>query len=270
MPARILIIEDNPENLELMRYILEMHEHHIIPAENGEDGLVATREQAPDLVICDIQLPGLNGYDYIKEVKSDGKLRSIPVIAVTAYAMVGDREKILAAGFDSYIPKPIMPELFPRQIEVHLPKKLRSRNSFAEVSPAQKENNKLDETATILVVDNLQMNLDLAINLLGRSGYQVITATGMYDALSRANHTRPDLILSDVGMAEGSGYDLVRIVKSDTRLLNIPVILITSTLHSEKARDEGLKAGASRFLFRPIDPEALLQEIKSCLEESGS
>jgi len=104
MPACILIIEDNPENLELMRYILEMHGHRIIPAETGEDGLIAMREQLPDLVICDIQLPGLNGYDFIEVVKNDTALCSIPVIAVTAYAMVGDREKILAAGFDSYIP----------------------------------------------------------------------------------------------------------------------------------------------------------------------
>ncbi|MEX2524748.1 MAG: response regulator [Gammaproteobacteria bacterium] len=268
MPAHILIIEDNPDNLELMRYILEMHDYRITPAENGEAGLRAVRELKPDLIICDIQLPGLNGYEIAAALKDEPELNAIPLIAVTAYAMVGDREKILAAGFDSYIAKPILPELFAKQIEIHLPINLRSRQGHAPGPySGKKDNTTGTEKGRILVVDNLQMNLDLAISLLGNSGYTVDTATGMYDALNQATRQRPDFILSDVGMAEGSGYDLVRIIKADEQLNNIPVMLITSTAISGRARAEGLAAGAARFLFRPIDPEVLLQEIEACLPE---
>jgi len=268
MPAHILIIEDNPDNLELMRYILEMHDYRITPAENGDDGLRAARKLKPSLIICDIQLPGLSGYEIARAVKDDPELNPIPLIAVTAYAMVGDREKILAAGFDSYISKPILPELFAKQIEIHLPIHLRSRHSHTSGPPATaEENGAKAEKGSILVVDNLQMNLDLAISLLGNSGYTVSTATGMYDALNQASRQRPDLILSDVGMAEGSGYDLVRIIKADEQLKGIPIILVTSTNTSSKARAEGLAAGAARFLFRPIDPEVLLREIEACLPE---
>lgn len=268
MPAHILIIEDNPDNLELMHYILEMHDYRVTPEENGEAGLRAVRELKPDLIICDIQLPGLSGYEIAAALKDEPELNAIPLIAVTAYAMVGDREKILAAGFDSYISKPILPELFAKQIEIHLPISLRSRHSHSAGPPSPaEENGTATEKGRILVVDNLQMNLDLALNLLGKSGYTVYTATGMYDALNQADRLRPDLILSDVGMAEGSGYDLVRIIKADDQLNNIPIMLITSTAISSKARAEGLAAGAARFLFRPIDPEVLLLEIEACLPE---
>ncbi len=266
MPAHLLIIEDNPDNLELMRYLLERHDYRVTAVENGEDGLHAIRELKPDLIICDIQLPGISGYEIARAIKDDPELAVTPLVAVTAYAMVGDREKILAAGFDTYISKPILPELFAQQIEVHLPINLRSRHSHSSGrAPPAKHNGTAAGKGTILVVDNLQMNLDLAMSLLGKSGYTVLTASGMYDAMNQANRHRPDLILSDVGMAEGSGYDLVRVIKADEQLNRIPVVLVTSTAISGKARAEGLAAGAARFLFRPIDPEVLLQEIEACL-----
>lgn len=118
--ANILIIEDNAANLELMTYILAAFGHQVRSAPDGEAGLSAIYFASPDLIICDVQLPRFDGFAVARQLKGDAGLRAIPLIAVTALAMVGDRDRILSAGFDGYIAKPIEPEQFVRQIEAFL------------------------------------------------------------------------------------------------------------------------------------------------------
>jgi len=125
--ARILIIEDNPENMQLMVYLLTAFGHTVLETTAGEIGLTSVHEVAPDLILCDLHMPDMNGYDVAQRLKLDLKLATIPLVAVTAYAMVGDREKVLAAGFNGYIPKPINPESFVCEIEVFLAPKARSK-----------------------------------------------------------------------------------------------------------------------------------------------
>ena len=116
MGARILIIEDNATNMELTSYLLEAYGHTVTQAYDGEQGLALARTTLPELIICDLQVPRVDGYEIARQLKHDPKTAVIPIVAVTAYAMVGDREKTLAAGFDSYISKPIDPEIFGRQV----------------------------------------------------------------------------------------------------------------------------------------------------------
>jgi two-component system cell cycle response regulator len=120
MSARILVIEDNAANLELMTYLLEALGHKTLIARNGEEGLQAAYQNTADLIICDIELPKVNGYEVARQLKLHPDLRKIPLVAVTAYAMVDDREKVLSVGFDGYISKPIEPELFVGQVEAFL------------------------------------------------------------------------------------------------------------------------------------------------------
>jgi two-component system, cell cycle response regulator len=119
--AHILVIEDNPASLELVTYLLQAVGHTVLAATDGESGLALLQEKRVDLIICDLQLPGLNGYGVARQVKEDPALAAIPILAVTAFAMVGDRDRILAAGFDGYIAKPIEAESFVSDIERFLP-----------------------------------------------------------------------------------------------------------------------------------------------------
>ncbi len=119
--ARILIIEDNQANMQLMVYLLRAFGHVTTEAVEGKSGLAAAQRQLPDLILCDLQMPGMDGYEVARQVRLEPRLKAISLIAVTAYAMVGDRDKVLAAGFDGYIPKPINPELFAGQVESFLP-----------------------------------------------------------------------------------------------------------------------------------------------------
>lgn len=120
MPARILIIDDNSANLYLMAYLLREAGYEVVVAGNGQDGLEVARAQPLDLIICDAQMPVMDGYEFARHVKRDPMLAGLPLVSVTAYAMAGDREKSLAAGFDEYLSKPIVPENFARQISVFL------------------------------------------------------------------------------------------------------------------------------------------------------
>jgi CheY-like chemotaxis protein len=118
--SRILVIEDNAANLELMLYLLRASGHETIAAGDGEEGLALARRERIDLVVCDVQLPRLDGYGVVRALKADAALAWIPVVAVTALAMVGDRPKILAAGFDGYLAKPITPETFVSELESYI------------------------------------------------------------------------------------------------------------------------------------------------------
>jgi CheY-like chemotaxis protein len=121
MSAKILLIEDNPTNLELMIYLLKAFGYQPLVATTGEEGLEIAIRERPDLVVCDLGLPMLDGLEVAQEFKRTSSLSAIPIVAVTAYAMVGDRDMALAAGFSGYISKPIDPRTFVRQLEILLP-----------------------------------------------------------------------------------------------------------------------------------------------------
>jgi two-component system cell cycle response regulator len=118
--ARVLVIEDNPASLELVVNLLRAFGHTPLPARDGLAGIEAARREHPDLILCDIQLPGANGVEVCRRLKDDPELRDIPMVAVTAYAMVGDREKLLSAGFDGYLSKPINPQTFIEELALYL------------------------------------------------------------------------------------------------------------------------------------------------------
>ena len=120
MKNTILIIEDNEQNLYLMRFLLEKSGFQVTCAMDGLEGIRLACSQKPDAILLDIQLPVMDGYAVAAELRKQMDLGTVPIIAVTSYAMVGDREQILAAGATDYIEKPINPETFVEQVRKHL------------------------------------------------------------------------------------------------------------------------------------------------------
>jgi len=117
---KVLVIEDNEQNLYLMNFLLTKHGFDVREAHDGREGIEAARAEKPDLILLDIQLPGMSGHDVARELRRDARLASVPIVAVTSYAMPGDREEVLAAGCTGYIEKPINPDTFVSQLEVYL------------------------------------------------------------------------------------------------------------------------------------------------------
>ena len=117
MRAKILLVEDNEQNRYLASFLLEGRGHSVIPAISGSIALELAVQVMPDLILLDIQLPGMDGHDVARALKSDPRFERVPIVAVTSYAMVGDREKAFAAGAEGYIEKPINPETFVDEVE---------------------------------------------------------------------------------------------------------------------------------------------------------
>ena len=126
MPARILVIEDDEFSRELVRYLLDRQGYAVLEAADGRTGLDLALNAHPDLVLCDLQMPVLNGYEVVQRLRSNPLWQVVPVIAVTAFSMPGDRDIALAAGFDNYLTKPITPEIFVQRITAFLPPGLRA------------------------------------------------------------------------------------------------------------------------------------------------
>jgi two-component system, cell cycle response regulator DivK len=124
--ARILVVDDNASNLELIVYLLRAFGHDPEGAFDGIKALELLQSEAFDLVLSDILMPHMDGFEFLQQLRAHPRLASLTVVAVTASAMVGDREQMIRSGFDGYIPKPIDPESFVQKVDSYLSPALRS------------------------------------------------------------------------------------------------------------------------------------------------
>ena len=121
MTMRILIVEDQEDNRMIMRDVLSSAGYELIEAVNGEDGVKLAHSERPDLILMDIQLPIIDGYEATRRIKGSAELKSIPIIAVTSYALSGDQTKARAAGCDGYVSKPFSPRELLARVREYLP-----------------------------------------------------------------------------------------------------------------------------------------------------
>lgn len=120
MKTRTLIIEDNANNMYLITFLLKNSGHEVLQAFDGQSGVDLAKKETVDLILLDIQLPKMNGYEVAQALRKDDSLNGVPIVAITSYAMPGDQEKALDSGCDGYIKKPINPDTFVAEIEAYL------------------------------------------------------------------------------------------------------------------------------------------------------
>jgi two-component system cell cycle response regulator len=269
--ANIVIIEDTPANLELMSYLLEAFGHSVLTATDGDEGLELVRRTLPELIICDVHLPKVDGYEVAKTLKSDPKLAVIPLLAVTALAMVGDREKGMTAGFDGYLYKPIEPQTFVADVDRFLNADRRGVSPFSQPHQSEaRSNENLIRRGKILVVDDSLVNRELSRDMLEPLGYEVWLTDSVEQAYTLACSCKPDLILSDLHMPDEDGFSLFRRLKSNAELASVPFIIFSASTRGDADRDTAMELGGIRFFVRPIEPLVLLEEIARILAEKQS
>lgn len=254
-----------------MVYLLTSFGHRTLEAHDGSEGIELARREKPDLILLDIHMPRMDGYEVARRLNADPECRKIPIVAVTALAMVGDREKILASGFSGYIAKPLDPETFVTQVQGFVrgsqppsppPKPEWPQPVFSAAPPSQRKG------VLLLLVDNTRANVELARTILEPCGYEVLDASSVKEGFALAKKTKPDIIISDIHMLHQDGYDFLRMMRADPQLSNIPFIFLTSSVLSIDERERALRLGATKYLFRPIEPHVLLSEIESCLQQA--
>jgi two-component system cell cycle response regulator len=268
--GRVLIIEDTPHNLQLMTYLLQAHGHSVVGAETAEDGLELARRDRPDLVVMDLQLTGIDGYQALQRFRRDPTLATVPVVAVTALAMVGDREQVMAAGFDGYMTKPIDPEIFASGMDDHLPAGLRGRTPAPSESGEPTLTPPTDDLrsrdrAKILAVDDLPTNLTLLRSILEPSGFRVIAASDIDTAIRAARAELPDLVLCDVHIGAESGTELLTRLRAEPALAPVRFAFLTATADP---LDPVFQRERAHVIRRPLEPEQLLAEVEALIETS--
>lgn len=257
--STVLVIEDNPTNLDLVQYLLHTLAHQVLVAIDGPAGLKIAREHLPNLVLCDVQLPGMDGYELVRQLKQDPATTHLTVYAVTALAMVGDREAALRAGFDGYIAKPIIPEEFMRLIASILPDS-HTPGASTPGPTGRPTTATTNSGPTVLVVDDNDANLYLLSIWLGRAGFRFLEARTVQEALAMAQKHRPAIIVSDLHLGLESGHTLVSEIRAHPFLSKTPVLLTSAT----EAEDPG--PDSSKVLLRD-EPERVIAAIRQLLSE---
>jgi len=273
---KILIIEDNKLNLKLIRTILLISNFKVIEAENAEMGFQLLEEQRPDIILMDIQLPGMDGLTATRRIKASEAYKDIPVIALTAKAMDGDEQKAMAAGCDGYIVKPINTQGFISTLNDCIkdaPPPSSLKNGLIPKDPKimdtlERRIKVIDDAFTqrrkILIVDDEHLNVQVLEHQLTEYSYDTIGAYCGEDALEIVKKELPDLIILDIMMPGIDGFEVTRIIRADEKTSKIPIILVTA-LNSKEDRIRGLNLGADEFLNKPIMFEELHARVRSLL-----
>ena len=245
---KLMVVDDNPANLKLAGDLLEIDGYEVIRCIDAEHALEAIIQHRPALILMDIALPGMDGLELTRILKADVKTKAIKIITLTAFAMQGDNEKVLFAGCDGYITKPINTRQFTAQVKAYL-------------NP-QGENN---ATYTLLLVDDNPISLKLLKAVYETEGYEILSAGNGLEALEVLSEKHVDLIVTDVLMPDMDGYYLCYKIRSDEKLKDIPVIVYTATYTSLSEESVAKEMGADLFIRKPAPIHLLITSAKEIL-----
>jgi two-component system cell cycle response regulator len=260
MVKKILVVEDNELNMKLIDSLLKLGHYETVKAADAETGIRLARGHNPDLVLMDIQLPGMDGLHASRIIKTDPELKNIPVVALTAHAMVGDEDRAREAGCDGYLAKPIDTRTFLQTIAQYL----HGNNVNGQVEENAQDHIR-GHQHKILIVDDDPLNLELLSQVLCSEEFEVVLASDGVEALDKVVQESPDLILLDIMMPVLDGLEVTRRLKGDPDFAHIPIVLVTG-LDDAEHKMKGLEAGANEFLSKPIDSVELRARIRSLLD----
>ena len=263
--ARILIIEDEANNLDVARRIVRGAGHEALTATDGQSGLELARRERPDAVLVDLLLPKLDGWAVTRALREEPWAKKIPIIAVSALAMEADRERAREAGCDAFVTKPYAPAelraVLGRYFEPGTAPKVAPRPA-AVVAPGAVD--PTERLGRVLVVDDEPANVELIVRRLSGNGYETITAANGHDAIAAAIKEQPDLILMDVMMPGLDGWQATRLLKGDPKTANIPVVFVTARDRPEDVA-AGFEAGGIMYVNKPVEPIELFARVRQAI-----
>jgi len=268
MAARILIIEDNQANMDLLVYLLSAFGHVPLQAFDGERGVVMAREERPDLILCDLHLPRLDGYGVLAALRADPVTRDIPILAASAVPVTDGCASLRRAGFSGCLPKSLEPDVLLPSLEAWLPAALRSPvsapglNDGASAPAPSATHNGARPRANILLLDAAPENAGLAASILAHTGYGVTIATTP-DQVQAVAQQAFDLVLCDLGLYEDGRTSFL--ADALHKVPAAPVIVIRPDDDDDVSQLSNGRGKSPLLLSHPIEPQQLVAAIESSL-----
>jgi CheY-like chemotaxis protein len=261
--ARVLVVEDDANNLDVASRIIRASGHEALVAADGVAGLDLARVERPDAILVDLLLPRMDGWSLTRSLRSEPWAASIPIIAVSALALPSDRARAIEAGCDDFVSKPFAPaelraillRYFPGGA-AHVPV---ARDGAAPV--------RIPVPITlgrVLIVDDEIANVELLARRLEAIGCQTQVASSGERAIALARSEQPDLILLDVMMPGIDGWQTCRRLKSQPETADIPVIFVTAKDRYEDL-SKGFEVGGIDYLTKPFEPIELAARVRSAI-----
>jgi two-component system cell cycle response regulator len=277
-PPHILVVDDEQQNLELIEAILLAAGYEVSLAGGGERGLAAAHEKTPDLIILDLMMPGLSGFEVCARVKTDPQTSGIPVLFVTALSQLGDKERALAAGGDDFLTKPFQRAELLARVEAllkvqHLNRDLERALAYLhELEVARHSDQPRMESrlpppepasGVVLVVDDELLPRQLYADVLREEGYVVLEAENGPRALEIARQETIDIVLLDIMMPGMSGLEVLS--KLGELAPDSPVVIVTAHPTSDNAI-AALRLGAFDFIVKGFKNQVMLTTVARALD----
>jgi CheY-like chemotaxis protein len=264
---RILYVEDNDDNVFMLTRRLTKRGYEILVAADGESGIDVAVAEQPDLILMDLGLPGIDGWETTRSLKADAATRPIPVIALSAHAMEADRDAALAAGCDDFDTKPVDLDRLLGKIQACLDRVAEPEIAPVVTTHAGDQVAEVEDGPTLLVVDDSEDNRYTLIRRLRRQGHgRILEAENGRLALDVLRAEPVDLVLLDMMMPEMNGYEVLTEMREDMELRELPVIMI-SALDDLDNVIRCLELGAEDYLPKPFDPTVLNARVTASLEK---
>lgn len=277
-PARILIVDDEMQNLELMEAMLTSSGYEVFLAQEGEEALRLARERRPDLILLDLMMPGLSGFEVCARVKTDPQTGGIPVLFVTALNQISDKERAMAAGGDDFLTKPFQRTELLTRVEAllrvrHLNRDLDRALAYLhelELTRHAQQPKKpaaptppAEGAGTILVVDDELLARQLFADVLREAGYMTHEAENGERALEIARQETIDVVLLDIMMPGMSGLEVL--AQLGELAPDSPVVIATANPTSDNAI-AALRLGAFDFIVKGFKNEVMLTTVARAMD----
>lgn len=247
----VLIIEDNMGNAHLMQRVLEREGYTVILSDNGEDGLDMALEKHPDLILLDLALPGINGQDVARRLKTSDGLPDTPIVVVSSLPTDTVLKVVTAYGCDGLIGKPIDTREFATRVTEYL-----SARIGVDVTPGEKP--------TVLMIEDNPNNARLMRRVLERQHFTVHHAEDGSSGVAMAKDLNPDLILLDLGLPDVDGQTVAAHFKQSETLAHVPIVVV-SAWPAETATEMVDAYGCEGYISKPIDTREFAKQVSTYL-----
>ncbi len=294
----VLVVEDSKTARKVISFVLNRKGYRIVEAASGTEALLAIEGMMPDLVLLDVMLPDMTGYEILAVIRKNSRLAEVPVVMLTGKSSAADRQKGMIGGSNEYLTKPFEPTELLAVLARYLDPSIPAATSPQPLSPPEKTEAVVKPAVvkpiaarppagrvstvvkptgagptavivpenglkkSVLIVEDSPTSRKVITMVLSRKGYLVQEAANGHDALRMIGDERPHLILLDAMLPDMTGYDILARLQQDPRLKKIPVVMLTAK-DSPMDREKGIRAGSSAYLTKPFNPERLLSVIGS-------